>query len=182
MSGDEQAGFYNIGFVILSAIYIFPSALYQKYLMPKFHRWANHDRNRFYDVYQKGNIVMLILGIIISVVIFASSDFFIPLLFGAQYVKSIELVNILALTLPFYLVAFSVASTLVTQEHMKRKVIYMGLVALFNVILNLILIPIYQAKGAAIATVVSNALLLAIYYYAANKYVFSDKKGTHENR
>ncbi|MBD3808068.1 MAG: oligosaccharide flippase family protein, partial [Epsilonproteobacteria bacterium] len=32
IAGDEQAGLYNVGFILLTAIYLFPSALYQKFL------------------------------------------------------------------------------------------------------------------------------------------------------
>lgn len=174
IAGDEQAGLYNVGFILLTAIYLFPSALYQKFLLPKFHRWANQDRQKFYDVYKKGNLIMAILGIVITLFIWSFSWFFIPLMFGEEYVESVKLVNILACTLPFYLVAFSVASTLVTQEHMKKKVQYMGIVAIINILLNALLIPLYQASGAAVATVISNALLLSIYFYANKKYVFNN--------
>ena len=174
--GDEQVGFYNVSFVVLTSIYLFPSILYQKYLMPKFHRWANFDREKFYSVYKKGNIAMLVLGVIIMSLVLLLSKFFIPLFFGEEYTESIVLINILALTLPFYLVAFSVASALVTKNHMKKKVIYMGVVAVLNLLLNFYLIPVYQGKGAAIATVISNAVLVVIYFYATNKYVFFDKK------
>lgn len=180
IAGDEQAGLYNVGFIILTALYMFPSALYQKYLLPKFHRWANHDRENFFNVYKKGNFIMLILGIIIAILIWAFSWYFVPLIFGKEYEKSVVLVNILACTLPFYLIAFSVASTLVTQEHMKKKVIYMGIVAIVNIILNAILIPFYQALGAAVATVLSNALLLGIYVYANKKYVFNNLKENND--
>lgn len=177
LAGDEQAGFYNVSFVILTAIYLFPSVLYQKYLMPKFHRWANYDRDKFYYIYKKGNLVMVLIGSITMLLVWTLSDVVIPLFFGNEYLESIHLTNILALTLPFYLMAFSVASTLVTKDHMKRKVKYMGIVAIFNILLNLILIPMFQASGAAIATVTSNILLLSIYFYANKKYVFTDMRG-----
>ena len=41
----------------------------------------------------------------------------------------------------------------------------MGLTAVVNIILNLILIPLYGMVGAAIATVVSNIFLLTLYWY-----------------
>ncbi|MCK5402460.1 MAG: oligosaccharide flippase family protein [Flavobacteriaceae bacterium] len=180
LAGDEQAGFYNASFIILSIIYTFPSILYQKFLMPKFHRWANHERDKFYRVYSKGNRLMLFCGIIMLFLVILLSNFFIPIIFGENYQESIGLINILAITLPFQLVAFSVASTLVTKDNMIRKVRYMGLVAILNIILNLYLVPKYQAKGAAIATVISNAILLGIYFYAARRYVFKDKNSTYD--
>jgi len=172
ISGDTQAGYYNAAFIFLSAIYILPSTLYQKYLMPKFHKWANYNRKKFYSVYIIGNKIMLVFGIIIMMVVLLTSKYFVPLFFGEKYNESIFLLNILALNLPFYLIAFSAASVLVTQDNMRRKVKYMGIVAILNIILNLILIPKYNARGAAIATLISNATLLLIYLYATKKYVF----------
>ena len=57
---------------------------------------------------------------------------------------------------------------------MKKKVVYMGIVALLNICLNSLLIPIFQSKGAAYATIFTNLNLIGIYYLANNKYVFND--------
>ena len=51
----------------------------------------------------------------------------------------------------------------------------MGFVALLNIILNLLLIPVLGANGAAISTVISNFTLLAIYYISVRLYVFTRK-------
>ena len=55
---------------------------------------------------------------------------------------------------------------------MRKKVKYMGIVALLNIILNIILIPVHGAIGAAITTVFSDIVLLLLYYTASKKYVF----------
>ncbi|MNG36148.1 hypothetical protein D3C84_1230870 [compost metagenome] len=44
--------------------------------------------------------------------------------------------------------------------------------ALINVLLNIILVPRFDAVGAAVSTVICNSILLAIYYIAAQKLVF----------
>jgi len=154
------------------AVYMFPAVLYQKFLLPKLHRWANHDKDKFYEVYRKGNIAMLILGIIAMLLVWLLSAWAIPFLFGDEYQNSVNILNILAVSSPIIFVAFSAGATLVTQEHMKLKVKYMGIVALLNLGLNFLLIPLYSAIGAAVATVVSNLVLLILYYYATEKYVF----------
>jgi O-antigen/teichoic acid export membrane protein len=56
---------------------------------------------------------------------------------------------------------------------MKTKVKLMGLVAIVNIALNAWLIPFYGATGAAIATVISNFVLLAIFYITAQNLVFN---------
>ena len=58
---------------------------------------------------------------------------------------------------------------------MKVKVKYMAVVAIINILLNLFLIPRFDLRGAAIATVVSNLLLLSLYFYGAQRLVFKNK-------
>lgn len=175
ISGNEVAGIYNVAFTVMAAVYLLPSVIYQKLLLPKIHRWANHDREKFYQVYRKGNIAMLVLGLAAMLAIWSSVFWAIPLLFGEQYIQAIDLLNILAFCAPIVFVASSVGATLVTQEHMVRKVKYMGAVALLNIVLNLVLIPEFGAVGAALATVASNLVLLLIYYISAQKLVFGTK-------
>lgn len=175
ISGNEVAGIYNVAFTIMAAVYLLPSVIYQKLLLPKIHRWANHDREKFYQVYRKGNIAMLVLGLAAMLAIWGSAFWAVPILFGEEYREAVMLLNILAVCAPVLFVASSVGATLVTQEHMTRKVKYMGVVALLNILLNFVLIPYYGAIGAAVATVVSNMVLLIIYYLAAQRLVFGSE-------
>lgn len=176
MIGDEQAGLYNVVFIAITTILISPTVLYSKFLIPKYYRWANHDKEKFYDARKKGNIIMLISGGIMMIIVSILSGFFIPIIFGKEYVDSIKLLNTLSLALPVIFVAYSVESTLVTNEHMKLKVKLMGFTALINILLNILLIPKYVGEGAAVATLISNILLLALYYKNAQNKVFDIKR------
>ncbi len=172
ISGDAEAGYYNVSFVVLTAILIIPTILFGKFLMPKYHRWANHNLKKFYDTYKKGNFIMLLTGTLIMFMVILLSGTLVPLIFGMDYSPSIDLLKILALTLPISFLAYSIGATLVTKEHMKLKVKLMGITAGLNILLNVILIPHYGAKGAAISTVISNLLLLILYYVVVKKRVF----------
>ncbi|MDO8335211.1 MAG: oligosaccharide flippase family protein [Candidatus Saccharibacteria bacterium] len=172
LAGNADAGVYNVAFTVMAAVYLLPSVIYQKVLLPKIHRWANHDRERFYRVYRQGNIAMLVLGGGAMVAIWGSAFWAIPLLFGEQYVEAVALLNILAVSAPIVFVASSVGAVLVTQEHMVKKVKIMGGVAVLNVLLNIVLIPKYGAVGAAVTTVFSNLVLLVVYYMSAQRSVF----------
>lgn len=175
MVGNQSAGLYNVGFIIMSAILVFPTVLYTKFLMPKYHRWANQDKNKFYKYYKKGNIMMFVFGMIALIIVIISSGFFIPILFGEEYLESILLVKVLSVTLPIYFVAYSVGATLVTKDNMKYKVLIMGITALINIILNIILIPKYNEIGAAVATIISNFVLLVLYFVIAETKIFKRK-------
>lgn len=172
ITGEEAAGYYNVAFTIMVAVLMFPAIVYQKFLLPKMHRWAHHDKALFYKVYRQGNVAMLILGLLAMVLIWLLSPPAIPFLFGSEYKEAVGLLTILAISAPILFVASSVGATLVTQEHMKTKVKLMGLVAIVNILLNLALIPFYGAGGAAFTTVISNLILLIIYYISVKLYVF----------
>lgn len=172
ITGADAAGKYNVAFTVMAAVYLLPSAIYQKFLLPKVHRWANQDRGKFYRVYRQGNIAMLIMGSITMIGIWLTVSWGVPLLFGKQYIESVPLLNILAISAPLIFVALNAGATLVTQNHIKTKVKLMGIIAVFNIILNASMIPRFGATGAAISTVISNFFLLLLYYFAAEKIVF----------
>jgi O-antigen/teichoic acid export membrane protein len=176
MVGNEVAATYNVAFVILAIVFILPSVLYQKFLMPKIHYWASHDHEMLKRAYDKGNKYMILIGSVSVFGIVVSSSWLISLLFGADYFDSIALLNILALSVPFIFIAYNSGAVLVTSHHLYRKVKYMGIVAILNVVLNVILIPEYGAEGAAISTVISNLLLFSLYEFAIRKHVFSVSK------
>ena len=64
LGSDKQAGFWAIGLAIMTAIYLIPATIYQKFLLSKLHRWAVHDPVKFWMVYKRGNVGMFALGIL----------------------------------------------------------------------------------------------------------------------
>ena len=173
IKGDNEAGLYSVAFSIMVAVYMFPAVIYQKFLLPKLHRWAKHEPQTFKKIFQEGNKAMLGLGLVAMLLLWLFGSWAVVFLFGDAYDGSIELLGILSLSAPIIFMAFSAGAMLVTAEHIKRKVKYMGTVALLNIVLNLWLIPDYGAIGASIATVFSNLILLILYYRGAKRYVFN---------
>lgn len=171
LDGDVSAGIYNIAFLVISAIYLLPGVIYQKYFLPKIHRWSVQEPARVKAVFEQGNIAMLLLGILFLIGIWIAADWGVALLFGTSYAEAAYVLKALSFSVPFMFVAFSAGAVLVTQNHMKLKVKLMLLVALLNVVLNLALIPSYGVMGAASATIISNALLATLYFYTAKRLV-----------
>src|SRR5690606_15922288 len=44
LDGPEAAGVYNVAFAVMAAVFMLPSVVHQKYLLPKLHRWIEHDK------------------------------------------------------------------------------------------------------------------------------------------
>jgi O-antigen/teichoic acid export membrane protein len=92
--------------------------------------------------------------------------------FGDKYAGVMFILSIWAFAIPIRFVATSVGSVLTTGVHMIRKVKYMAAVAFANVLLSLLLIELIGITGVAYAVLVSDGLLLLLYYYSVNKFVF----------
>jgi O-antigen/teichoic acid export membrane protein len=162
---ESAAGIYSVAFVVMNAVYLFPSVLYQKFLLPKLHRWAHHNQGQLHRVYRIGNITMLGLGLTAMVLLWLVVPVVLPKLFGAEYQGAVMLLMILSVAAPFRFVANSVGAVLTTRNHMRMKVRLMGMGALINIVLNFSLIPIFGAAGAAVATVTTEALIMVMYFW-----------------
>lgn len=168
---ESAAGLYNVAFVVMSAIYMFPSVVYQKFLLPRLHRWAHHDVVKLQKTYRVGNLLTLLTGVAAMIMLWLLAPFVLPLVFGYEYQGAVSLLLILAFAAPFRFLASSAGAMLVTRNHMRIKVRLMGAAAVFNVVLNFILIPIHGTAGAAVATVASDVLLCALYVYYSNHLI-----------
>ena len=93
-------------------------------------------------------------------------------MFNNSYSEAISIFLILGLSIPFRYVATNVGGVLLTNKYMRIKVWNQGIVAIFNVSLNMLLIRYYGIKGAAFATVLSELFLLSLYLYAVKNNIF----------
>jgi len=172
LAGEKPAGIYNVAFSVLNMIYLFPAAVYQQYLMPHLHRWAEHDQERFLGVYRLGGRIMLIVSIVFMGGVAGSAQYVVPWLFGDAYQDSGTVLVLLCLCIPLRFLATGVGSVLTTGGNMSRKVLYQGITAGISVTLNLILINQWGAMGAAVATVCTELSLLVLYILGAMFHTF----------
>ncbi|MQZ32253.1 oligosaccharide flippase family protein [Acinetobacter haemolyticus] len=162
ISGPEKTGYYSSAFVILSAIYLLPSVLYQKLLLPKLHNWAYHDKGKLLKIYALGNKLMIVLGLIFSLFLYLSSESIVLTLYGENYRQTIDVLKILCLAIPFKFISSSVGAFLSTRGFMSSKVRVMIIVSIFNVMMSFILISFYSLKGAIIVSVLTEIIMMAL--------------------
>ena len=175
LEGAEASAYYTVAFTFLSAALLVPSVIYQKFLLPKLHRWAYHDKEKFEKSYYYGNYIMLLLGIFGFLFLWFFSPYFVNLFFGEKYQDSIYLVQLMAINIPIVYVASSAGSLLVTEEDMKIKVYYMGISALLSLILGVAKIKPFVIEGAIYTNIICNSFILCIYFYKVKKDILTKK-------
>jgi O-antigen/teichoic acid export membrane protein len=164
MVDEVSAGIYNVAFVVMIAIYLFPAVIYRKFLLPKLHRWAHHDRKKLHDVYAYGNVLMLVLGLVSMVLLWLIVPSVLPWLFGEEYRDAVLLLTVLSVAAPFRFLGASAGAILTTRDLVHVKVKIMGAAAALNVLMNVALIPMYGGLGAAVSTVITEALLTMTFH------------------
>jgi len=106
---------------------------------------------------------MMGYSLLIFVVLFATAQI-IPFVLGREYARSVEALRWLAL-LPFFKsIHYFLGDSLSGAGYARMRTIAQVVVAVFNVLINLWLIPAYSWRGAAWSSLASDgALVLAMY-------------------
>lgn len=173
LSGEAVAGFYSAAYLIVGATYTVPSVVFQKYLLPKLHRWQFDDVGKLKVVLTRGTIFMGALGAFATGSILLLGDFVLPRLFGSAYEETASILWILAFAIPLRFASTSAAAVMVSEIMLTKKVCIMGVAALTNVMMNYFLIPSYGGMGAAWATVATEAVMLVLLLLGSLKFFFA---------
>ena len=165
LAGDYSTGLYKSAYNIITVFTTF-FPVYQNVIFPVMSKFFEESRDLIKVSYELSVKYLLLFILPISVGIFFYARPVVDLIYNNQYSLATTPVQILIWTVSFLFIN-GAASTLlnaVDREVIVTK-IYIA-AAIFNVILNFILIPLYSYDGAAIATVLSEVLItiLTLYY------------------
>lgn len=170
LNGNKQAGIFGVALGVMTAIYLIPATLYQKFLLSKLHRWAVHDPRKFWLVYRHGNMAMLASGTVIAFLLIVTAPWLVPLAFGEKYRPVVKLLMVLAVCVPLRFLSTSMSSALLNEQHMRYRVYAMAACAAVAIALNALLIPAYHEMGAAVATVIGELVMLSAFYIGVRRY------------
>jgi O-antigen/teichoic acid export membrane protein len=169
--GSEAAAIYNVAFLITATVCLIPNVVYARYLPGKLFRWWAHDRAMFASVFHLGVAAHLVMGLAFAVAVAATSGLLVPALFGSRYAAAVPVLLVLAIAIPIRFTQHSYGSALFSREHIGRKIRYMGAAAAASLLLDFALIPVLGLAGAAISTVMAEALLLGLFVYGVRRHV-----------
>lgn len=171
ISGDYATGLYKSAYNIITVFTTF-FVVYQAVFFPVMSKFFKESQNLIKISYELSIKYLLLIIIPISAIIFFYARPIVDLIYSNQYSLASTPVQILIWTVLFLFIngAASVLLNAINQEKTVTKIYIIA--ALFNVCLNLILIPVYSYDGAAIATVISEILItiLTLYFISKTNY------------
>ncbi len=167
--GQGAVGYYAVPNKIVFALQFIPAA-FAASIYPAMSSLYKTDRKKMVEVFEQSILFLFILSLPIAVGIFVLTPVIITELYTADFAASIPAMYILVWGVVFGFVEFPLGSLLSAIGQQRKNMITRGIVMTLNIILNIILIPLYSFVGAAIAAVISYALLTCMGIYWVSRY------------
>lgn len=163
MSGDQEVGLYSASYKIYEGPVLIP-AIIGTVFMPPLARLFIDNKDEFLSLFENGLKYIIIVALIVGVNGFFLSHPIILLTFGEQYIDSVYSLKILLAGMAFVFTIHFLHTVMISID-MQKTVLYTSLLGLaMNVIVNLVLIPIYGYIGAAIATITVEGIICIILF------------------
>ena len=166
--GNYANGIYNATYKLIAVLNLFYS-VYTAVIFPVMSKFFKNDKKLLIISYEKSiKYLMLAIIPIATGTVFYSLDI-IQLIYGHEYDAAASVLSILIWTVCLLFIS-GASNTLLNASHKEVTVtkIY-AIAAVFNVILNFIMIPYFSYDGAAVTTVLSDILIVVLQTYVIRK-------------
>ena len=160
MAGEAAVGFYNASYKVVLALTMLPLAIGEA----AFPIWARALRGKAGGELPLGGVLRLVLlaALPCALVLFLAAPFGIRLVYGEAYAPAVPVLRIHAFTLALMFLNAPLGMRLVASDRMRAINAVFALVVALNAAANLVLIPRYGIEGAAVATLISEAVSAAL--------------------
>ena len=154
----EEIGYYSIGQRVIGILYTLP-ALLMSGIFPTLSRFVQqNEKEREKNLNEKSTAVIFLMAFPLIIGGIVLSQPIIKFIFGSAYLPATPAFQILIACLFWIFPSVFLSNLVLAHNQQKKVVIYMASSALGNIILNIILIPLWGIKGAAISTFITQAI------------------------
>jgi O-antigen/teichoic acid export membrane protein len=163
MTNAAVVGWYGAGYRLFDTLNFLPAILMAPIMYPVFSKLSATSEERLKLAIEKTMNILLFFGIPIAMgLIFAAPNIVGFLYHRPEFVHTVPALQALAPGLVLLYINAVLGTILVSTKREKKFPIMAVIALVFNLGLNLILIPVYQHVGAAIVTSLTELLLAAI--------------------
>ncbi len=173
---DATVGWYRAALAVISAFSNIPAIL-SSAIFPAMARFHVSSREFLYLALQKSAKLLLTLGLPISTGLILLAQPIVSLFYGADFLPAVPSLRLLALFIPlsFLNSVLGVLFSSIDKQHLRLSFYLCSTLA--RLALDYFLILHLSLTGAAVAVVVSEALLFALNYYVSARQALPLKLG-----
>lgn len=170
MIGNEAVGFYNAAYKLIFILLFIPSVLIIS-LFPVMSKHFESAKNILKIEYERTFKYLFILSLGIFIFGFLFADKIILMIYGTKFTPSIGALQILICVIPIIFLTYFFGNLLGAINRQRFVAIVTFVSALFNIILNIILIPRYSYFGASLATVLTEiSVFIFMFTYISQHF------------
>jgi O-antigen/teichoic acid export membrane protein len=163
MTSTAVVGWYGASYRIFDTLVFLPSLVISAVMYPVFSKLSIHSLSQLRIAVEKSLNFLLFCGIPITAGLIVAAPAIIGFLYHRpEFVHSVPALQALAPGLLFLYINSVLSSTLISTKREKKIMIMAAIALVFNLVLNLFLIPKYQQVGAAIVTSLTELLLISL--------------------
>ena len=152
--GETIVGLYGAAETIIRNLIIFPSVFIVS-IYPSLSRYFIKDKEKLYYLYKKSFLYVFLFSLFIVIGCFIFGKFVILLMFGKEFIESVFILKLISIGGFFlFLNLINICYLNATNKPIINAYIFI-FGAVINIILNLMLIPMYSYTGAAISSIIS---------------------------
>lgn len=172
LSTEASVGYYTAAIKLTKIAIPFITAA-GFVLIPKFAIQSNNNNEQaIQELLNKSWHYIVFFSVPISIGLFSLAKEFILVFSGNAFTQAIPTMQLLSL-LPFLIgLGYFFAFQVMVPMGRNKEMFYAVLVGMcISLSLNYILIPVYQANGTAITSVVTEVIVTSLYYYFVTKHL-----------
>ncbi len=170
MKSDDVVGWYNAAYNVVFGLKPF-QIWFLNGIFPLGSVYFVSSISLFKGLYEKALKYLLILVLPMAIGLAILSDRIVIILYSEDFANSASALRILTLDLVLIYFYGTLGGILVVMGKQNQMAITAGICAVLNIAINFILIPLYSYNGAAIATVITETVLLGIYICLVSRYL-----------
>lgn len=158
MIGSVEVAYYS-GATRFIYPFMFISGAFMTAVFPKLARHSE-ERDKFRNIQNLALYYLGGIGVVLSTSLYLGADILFEFFFGNKYDFSIPVFKVLVWYLAIVFIYGPISNSLVAKNKIVFLVYLNLIMMMMNVVMNFFLIPEYGAKGAAMATIVCEILIL----------------------
>jgi O-antigen/teichoic acid export membrane protein len=164
MLDDKAVGLYSVAVNLLTAVMFVPS-YFSVSLSPLLNRFFKTDVRKLIVMFKSVFWLMLLLGAAGGLVLFFVSKPVLVILFGAEYVLSVPVLQILSMSFFLSFVLFIAGSVCMVIDRQKFYAAVIAVSVLINIVLNYLFIKSMGMSGAAVSTVIAQLFQIVVILF-----------------
>jgi len=171
--GAIDVGIYAVSYRVLETT-LFAGSYLSSSLKPLLSVSVNKDQEKTNKALSHGFIFLLFMAVCISIVCVTFSREIILFLSNKEFVSGAKASVILGFAPIFIYLSGMMGEIMIARDMRKSMILISSFILIFNILLNMLLIPKYGFVGAAASTLVSEIILLTISWWAVRRSIEFD--------